>query len=244
MPQKERYWLRSTSSFLIINRCIGRNSSTIGLAREKSGNRGLVPTMLLDNRRLAKSPWGQWRSAFKPLFCECFASRHPKLRFPLWIPLISDPTILLCNPSCLRLLQAFIGDVLIYLLHLPSITTKERMAVGGWALGCFQFRIIHSAIWFTMNECIISWTTDSFWFPYQYGAVTHVNLVGHLVGWIKRNQKASNGIKRHHSFEWSNECRLHSLTYLIQESKRIRLLSEHFSLNWKQLTPMPNCTNW
>ena len=50
------------------------------------------------------------------------------------IPLISDPTILLCNPSCLRLLQAFIGDVLIYLLHLPSITTKERMAVGGWAL--------------------------------------------------------------------------------------------------------------
>ena len=31
------------------------------------------------------------------------------------------------------------GDVLIYLLHLPSrlgidITTKERMAVGGWAL--------------------------------------------------------------------------------------------------------------
>ena len=36
MPQKERYWLRSTSSFLIINRCIGRNSSTIGLARARS----------------------------------------------------------------------------------------------------------------------------------------------------------------------------------------------------------------
>ena len=66
--------------------------------------------------------------------------------------------------------------------HLQTGWGTNRIAHGmGEAsrdsrVGCFQFGIIHSAIWFTMNECIIIWATYSFWFPYQNTAepTTHV----------------------------------------------------------------------
>ena len=59
-----------------------------------------------------------------------------------------------------------------HVVHLPHLQSTGQPCV--LHLGCFQFRIIHSVIWFTMNEWIISWITDSFWFPKQNLAVTQV----------------------------------------------------------------------
>ena len=86
--------------------------------------------------------------------------------------------------------------------HLQTGWGTNRIAHGmGEAsrdsrVGCFQFGIIHSDIWFTMNECIIIWATYSFWFPYQNTAepATHVTATiwYRLFGWL--NQKESKGV--------------------------------------------------
>ena len=102
------------------------------------------------------------------------------------------------------------------LTHVERSKCSGRISHSESQLGCFQFRIIHSVIWFTMNEWIISWITDSFWFPNQNLTVSHVTAIIRKIIWLVE----SKGIKRiqSESYFWVIfECSWHSFTSLIQE---------------------------